>query len=51
MNEPISFFSGFGPKDLWYLAQAAWQTLLISVLSISAGTVMGIFFWLDLVGI
>jgi len=44
MNEPISFFSGFGPKDLWFLTQAAWQTLIISALSISAGTVLGVFF-------
>ncbi|TDQ63761.1 amino acid ABC transporter membrane protein 2 (PAAT family) [Maritalea mobilis] len=44
MNDSIAFFSGFGPKDLWFLTQAAWQTLLISVLSISGGTILGIFF-------
>ena len=44
MNQSISFFSGFGPKDLWFLTQAAWQTLIISALSISTGTLLGILF-------
>ena len=39
-----SFFTGFQPSDLWFLAEAAGRTLLIAVLSISAGTVLGIFF-------
>ena len=39
-----SFFTGFQPSDLWFLAEAAGRTLLIAALSISAGTVLGIFF-------
>ena len=39
-----SFFTGFPPSDLWFMAEAAGRTLLIAVLSISAGTVLGIFF-------
>lgn len=44
MEPTISFFSGFQLSDLWYLAEAAWRTLLISVLSISIGTALGVFF-------
>jgi len=44
METTISFFSGFQLNDLWYLAEAAWRTLLISALSISIGTVLGIIF-------
>lgn len=47
MEPSISFFSGFQISDLWYLLEAAWRTLLISVLSISIGTVLGaIFGWI-----
>jgi hydroxyproline transport system permease protein len=47
MNETISFFSGFNINDLWFLGEAALRTLLISVVSISIGTVLGGFFgWL-----
>ena len=38
------FFTGFRLSDLWYLAEAAGHTLLISALAISGGTVLGIFF-------
>jgi len=44
MSNNISFFSGFQPNDLWFMAEAAGQTLLISVLSISIGTVLGVIF-------
>lgn len=44
MEPSISFFSGFQISDLWYLLEAAWRTLLISVLSISIGTVLGMIF-------
>ena len=47
MEPTVSFFSGFQLSDLWFLTEAAWRTLLISVLSISIGTAMGIVFgWL-----
>lgn len=47
MEPSISFFSGFQISDLWYLLEAAWRTLLISVLSISIGTILGtIFGWI-----
>lgn len=47
MQQTATFFSGFQLNDLWFLAQAAWATLLISVLSIGAGTVLGVVFgWL-----
>ncbi|EBA16000.1 ABC transporter, membrane spanning protein (amino acid) [Roseobacter sp. SK209-2-6] len=47
MSQPISFFSGFQPSDLLFLAEAAWRTLLISGLAISIGTFFGIIFgWL-----
>ena len=29
-----SFFTGFQPSDLWFLAEAAGRTLLIAALSI-----------------
>ena len=38
------FFTGFQLKDLWYLAEAAGHTLLISAIAISGGTVLGVFF-------
>jgi polar amino acid transport system permease protein len=41
------FFTSFGLSDLSFLAEAAGRTLLISVVSISIGTVLGcIFGWL-----
>lgn len=47
MDAPISFFSGFGAQDLLFMAEAAWRTLLISVLSIAMGTLLGVVFgWL-----
>ena len=47
METPISFFSGFGWQDLVFMAEAAWRTLLISLLSISLGTLMGaVFGWM-----
>ena len=47
MEPTISFFSSFQPSDFLYLAEAAWRTVLISVLSISIGTFLGaIFGWL-----
>lgn len=44
MESTISFFSGFQLSDIWFLTEAAWRTLLISVLSIAAGTVLGVIF-------
>jgi polar amino acid transport system permease protein len=38
------FFTAFQASDFWYLAQAALNTLLISVVSISLGTLLGIVF-------
>lgn len=47
MQDTVTFFTGFQLSDLWFLAEAAWRTLLISVLSISAGTLLGaVFGWL-----
>lgn len=47
MEPALSFFSGFGVNDLWFLGEAALRTLWISVLSITLGTVLGVFFgWL-----
>ena len=47
MDEPISFFSGFGFQDLLFMAEAAGRTLLISVISITLGTLLGaVFGWL-----
>lgn len=47
MQESMSFFTGFGLNDLWFLGEAALKTLWISVLSISIGTLLGTFFgWL-----
>ena len=43
----IQFFTGLQLSDLWYLAEAAGRTLLISVISISLGTILGCLFgWL-----
>jgi polar amino acid transport system permease protein len=44
MEPTISFFSGLQISDIWYLMEAAWRTVLISVLSISIGTILGVFF-------
>ena len=42
----IEFFTGFQLSDLRYLSEAAGRTLLISVISISIGTLLGcIFGW------
>ena len=40
----IQFFTAFHASDIWFLTEAAGRTLLIATLSISAGTVLGIFF-------
>jgi len=40
----IQVFSDFQASDIWFLTEAAGRTLLIALLSISAGTVLGIFF-------
>jgi polar amino acid transport system permease protein len=39
-----SFFTGFQLSDLWFLAEAAGRTLLISIVSISIGTLFGCLF-------
>lgn len=44
MEPTLNFFSSFQISDLWYLAEAAWRTLLISVCSITIGTILGIIF-------
>jgi polar amino acid transport system permease protein len=45
--QTAQFFTGFQVSDLGFLAEAAGRTLLISVLSISVGTVLGCGFgWL-----
>ena len=47
MQEPISFFTGFNPNDLWFLGEAALKTLWISLLSITVGSVLGcVFGWI-----
>ena len=47
MNETVSVFSGFRTADLWFLAEAAGRTLLISAVSIALGTLLGVVFgWL-----
>jgi polar amino acid transport system permease protein len=47
MQETVTFFSGLTVNDIWFLAEAAWRTLLISALSISIGTLFGVVFgWL-----
>lgn len=47
MEETVTFFSGLTVNDLWFLSEAAFRTLLISALSISLGTVLGVIFgWL-----
>ncbi len=47
MNETVSVFTAFQPSDIWFLAQAAGRTLLISFVAIGIGTVLGcVFGWL-----
>ena len=47
MESQISFFSSFALNDVLFMAEAAWRTLLISVISISIGTLLGtIFGWM-----
>ena len=47
MEQGIQFFSGFTANDFLFLGEAAWRTLLISVVSISLGTILGVIFgWL-----
>ena len=47
MESQISFFSSFALNDVLFMAEAAWRTLLISVISISIGTSLGtIFGWM-----
>ncbi len=47
MDTPINFFSALGLQDLLFMAEAAWRTLLISVISITIGTFLGVIFgWL-----
>lgn len=46
MNETVTFFSDFKINDLMFLGEAAVQTLIIAVISISSGTLMGsVFGW------
>ena len=44
MEPTITFFSDLKINDMWFLAQAAWATLLISGVSITVGTILGIVF-------
>jgi polar amino acid transport system permease protein len=44
MESSTSFFTGFQLSDLWFLAEAAGRTLLISAISISIGTLLGCLF-------
>jgi len=44
MEPAISFFSGFQLSDLWYMAEAAGRTLLISTVAIVLGTALGFLF-------
>ena len=46
MSDSVAFFSEFRATDLLFLGEAAGRTLLISAVSISAGTVLGIVFGL-----
>ncbi len=51
MNETVTVFFSFQTSDLWFLAQAAGRTLLISVLAISVGSALGLVFgWLLHIG-
>lgn len=44
MQPTETFFSGFTPNDLWFLGEAALRTLWISLLAISIGSILGVFF-------
>lgn len=44
MEPSINFFTGFNVNDLWFMGTAALGTFWISILSVSIGTVLGIFF-------
>ena len=47
MENQISFFSSFALNDVFFMAEAAYRTLLISIISISIGTFIGsIFGWM-----
>jgi len=47
LAQTVQVFTGFQVSDLWYMAEAAGRTLLISAISISVGTLLGcIFGWL-----
>ncbi len=47
MEPAITFFSGFRVADLWFMAEAAGRTLLISAVSITLGSLLGLVFgWL-----
>ncbi|VAW23030.1 ABC transporter, permease protein (cluster 3, basic aa/glutamine/opines) [hydrothermal vent metagenome] len=43
----VVFFTGFQLRDIWYLAEAAGRTLLISIISITVGSLLGcVFGWM-----
>ncbi|WP_417784265.1 amino acid ABC transporter permease [Terasakiella pusilla] len=42
MSNTVSVFSGFQLNDIWFMAEAAGRTVLISAVSIVVGTVVGI---------
>lgn len=44
MQDSISVFSSFQASDFWFLGEAALRTLLISAVSISIGTFLGVIF-------
>ncbi|MDE0111287.1 MAG: amino acid ABC transporter permease [Albidovulum sp.] len=47
MESSLNFFTGFKFQDLLFLGEAAVRTLLISGISIAAGTILGVLFgWL-----
>jgi len=43
-SSSVEFFTAFQPSDIWFLTEAAGRTILIASLSISIGTVLGVFF-------
>lgn len=47
MSDTVSFFSGFAPRDLLFLGEAALRTMWISALSITMGSLVGaVFGWM-----
>jgi polar amino acid transport system permease protein len=47
MNDQAQFFTSLRWDDLWFLAEAALRTLIISITAITAGTLIGVVFgWL-----